>query len=118
MGLTCYCGDDYDWYYTGPEDFSTLATKRARRCCSCKAKIPVGGECARFERFRCAENDIEERIWGDSVQLADRFMCEACAGLYFSLEELGFCINLGDNMRELVRDYADTYGPKQPHEWN
>ena len=39
-------------------------------------------------------------------------MCETCSDLYFSLLELGFCINLGDDMSELVKDYAEYYGGK------
>ena len=45
-----------------------------------------------------------KRIW---------VMCETCIDLYFSLEDLGFCFYLGDNMHDLVKDYADIYGSKK-----
>lgn len=31
--------------------------------------------------------------------------------MYWSLDELGFCITLGEEMRELTREYAEVYGP-------
>lgn len=115
MSLSCSCDDEFDWYYLEPSDFSTLTTKRSRKCCSCGSRIAVGSDCARFERYRAPVTDIEERIQGDEVPLADKWMCEECGGLYFSLTDLGFCINLGsENMRSLVQEYADTYG-QQPH---
>ena len=35
------------------------------------------------------------------------YACEECSDMYFNLTELGFCINLPDNFRKLVREYAD-----------
>ncbi len=112
MTLTCDCGgwEDWDFRYEDPQE-TTLKTKRPRKCASCGGKINVGDTCVRFPRFRKSRSVIEERIFGDDVQLADWHMCETCGDLFWSLRELGFCIYLGDNMRELVREYAEVYGP-------
>jgi len=113
-GLTCSCGDDFEWYYFGPDDYKSLATKRAKRCCSCGSLVRVGELCTSFDRYRGANDDIEQRIHGDEVHLAAWYMCERCSDLYFSLEELGFCINLGSDMRDLVHEYAEMYGRDEP----
>lgn len=112
MSLSCHCdGGDMDWWHYGCEDYTRLDTKRARRCCSCKALIKRGDLCAKFERARVPQSMIEERIYGtESVPLPPKFMCETCADIYFSLDELGFCINLGDSMRALAKEYAEVYG--------
>ena len=118
MSLSCSCdsGDDYDWYYTHPSDYSMLTTKRGRRCSSCKSMVKVDTITAEFERTRYFKTDIEERIYGDGadVPMPSLFLCEECADLYFNLMELGFeCVSPEDNMRELVNEYAETYGPEK-----
>lgn len=105
MGLTCHCGGDYEWYYFGPKDYCRYDRKRRKRCYSCRSLISTGDVCTEFQCFRNPRNDIEERIHGDEVPMASDFMCERCSDLYFSFEELGFCITLGDDMRDLLRDY-------------
>ena len=105
---------DYAWYCTQPSDYSTLRTKRGRRCCSCNALIKVGSISLEFERERYAKTDIEDRIYGDGpdVPMPSQFHCETCADLYLSLTELGFeCVSPDEDMRELVKDYAIEYGP-------
>lgn len=115
MGLSCLCfdddddDDDMDWWHYGCNDYSTLATKRGRRCASCKCWIRPGATVARFECARRPRHEFEERIHGVEVPLAPKFMCEVCADLYFSLDELGFCVTLGESMRKLVQEYADVY---------
>lgn len=110
MSLSCYCGDDYDWYYMPADNYAPLKTKRSRKCCSCGERINVGDLAMRFERFRYAGyGTVEANIYGEGgeVWMVPRYMCERCADLYWSLEELGYCINLGDDIRELVREYAE-----------
>lgn len=105
MPISCPCGDESEWYYEGPLDFEALHTKRSRKCYSCERKIAVGDQCGRFERWRDPVNDIEEQIHSDfRVPMAPVFMCEECTGLYWALDELGYCISLtrGERMRELV----------------
>jgi hypothetical protein len=115
MPLSCSCDSDgdYEWYYYPPEDYreAPLGGNR-KRCKSCKAKIAHGSVCVEFECSRSPNNDIEERIYGDAVQIASLWHCERCADLYFSLRELGFtCIGPEEDLRELVKEYAETYQP-------
>lgn len=118
MGLSCECGDHFeecfDWYYEVDDDYSVLGTKRSRKCVSCGERIAIGKTVVRFNCWHPPRNDIEERIHGDQVHTAARFMCEECGDLYYSIIELGFCIKLGadDNMKNLVKEYATIYGPK------
>jgi hypothetical protein len=120
MPLTCECyydgSEGFDWYFERPEDYSTLKTKRRKRCCSCKNLIDTGTVCLEFTRYRHPGYDsIEERIYGEGaeVPLASWFVCEKCADIYFSLEELGFCIDLGESMQSLLEEYRINYGPKE-----
>lgn len=111
MSLSCSCDtdDDCEWMYFSPSDYSTLNTTRRKRCKSCGTLIEVGAIVATFERKRYARTDIEERIYGEgecAIPLAEWYHCETCADLYFSLVELGFCVQPDDNMHELVREYA------------
>lgn len=105
--LSCSCdNDDADWWYE-PQEVAPLATKRMRRCCSCKARIAVGEDCKRFRRWQTpAYDSIAERIYGDEEPLPAWYLCDRCAGLYESLESLGFCGMLGDNLIEACREYA------------
>ena len=110
MSLSCACPDweGDGWYYFGPDDYTCLDTKRSRKCCSCGERIAVGELCGKFLRECNPEEDsIAQRIHGDEMSLAPWWMCERCTDLYFSLEELGFCITLSDDMRQLVREYAE-----------
>ncbi|MBK5970462.1 MULTISPECIES: hypothetical protein [Thiorhodovibrio] len=115
MPLSCSCdyGDDVDFYVYHPIDYSEMpALKRRKRCASCEALIDAGAIVAKFSRNRCPKNDIEEAIYGGgpTIPLADQFLCETCADLFFSLFELGFeCVMPNENMRELVREYAETF---------
>lgn len=108
MSLSCSCNDDDpDWWYETTETIEPLATKRMRRCCSCKERIAVGDDCMRFRRWRNPSSDsIAERIYGDEEPLATWYLCDRCAGLYESLTSLGFCGMLGDNLVETCREYG------------
>jgi hypothetical protein len=104
MSVACDCSTDGDWYYYGPSDFQVLDTKRSRKCYSCGERIAVGDECASFPRYRPARDDfsrasyIEQTIYGDEVPVATWYACETCAGVYFSITELGYCVMIGDGM--------------------
>ena len=111
MSLSCECDYDYDgdgWFFYKPSDYSTLKTKRARRCCSCGEPIAVGNTVVKFDRARRPRNDIEERIYGEcsDIVLASWFMCEGCGDHYFNLAELGYCITLPANTPAMVKEYA------------
>lgn len=107
--LSCDCGDgDYSWWYD-ERPVELLSTKRSRRCCSCKDRIAVGDECKPFRRWRTPNyGSIEERIHGEDgeVAMATWHLCDRCAGLYESLDGLGFCDLLGQDLRATCREYA------------
>lgn len=113
MSLSCECGDyesepgDVGWYY--PLDFSTYTAKRSTKCVSCGDKIKPGDDCGRFERYKIPEWDVEAAIYDEDgeVPRAAHHHCYRCAGLFFSLNELGYCMSLTDDMRELVKEYAE-----------
>lgn len=110
LSCECYSDDDPDWWFEDTAPVGPLATKRMRRCCSCKDRIAVGDDCRPFRRWRTpAYDSVEERIYGEGeeVPLATWHMCDRCAGLYESLDGLGFCISLGSDMRALCREYAE-----------
>lgn len=119
MSLTCGCDDsdadwyyqDADWYYQVERDFSVLQTKQARKCCSCKTRLAPGAEMVRVARHRPPKNAVEERIYGeehDAVPLADWFLCEACGGLVWAVQDLGFCFDIGSNIAQQVREYMEA----------
>lgn len=107
--LTCECGDgDYSWWYDDHKEVAPLATKRMRRCCSCKERIAVGDDAKEFVRWRTPEwGSIAERIHGDEEPLPSWYLCDRCAGLYESLDSLGFCDLLGQDLRKTCREYAE-----------
>lgn len=117
MSVACECADG-EWFYEGPDDYMQLDTKRGRRCFSCNTLIKVGEDCGKFYRWRPGDewNDsdlIKMRVYGDEIPLTTWYACEACAGLYFSITELGFCVMIGDGMT--MAENARMTG--QPGEW-
>ena len=107
MGLSCSCEwDGSGWYFYPAEKFSVFDGKRSTRCCSCDGRIAPGDEVGKFVRERGAKDEIEIRIHGEDaeISIAPWWMCETCAGLYFALEELGYCVTLGEDMRELAKE--------------
>jgi hypothetical protein len=110
--LSCSCDDDADWYYDDQQEVAPLSTKRMRRCCSCKDRIAVGDESRPFVRWRNVSDyrdpEVVVRIYGDGgeMPLPTWYLCDRCAGLYESLDSLGFCNLLGQNLVRLCREYA------------
>ena len=112
--LSCECENfdwDAEWYYTTPEDFSTLKSAQRRRCQSCNKLIDVGSTVVKFNRWRDPNYDVEENIYGDEVPLAPWYYCEECGGLWLTLAELGYCLTIGDNIQDDIRDYRELYNP-------
>lgn len=97
------------WY--APSDFTTYKAKRATRCSSCGDKIKPGDDVGKFTRFKVPDTEIECKIFGEDGEIprAPEYHCERCAGLFFSLDELGYCVSLQDDMRELVKEYAESH---------
>lgn len=110
LSCTCFDYDGERWYYYPPGDFKPFAKKRRKKCCSCNKFIEKNAECIAFPRYRNPLSDIEERIKGDEIRLADYFMCEKCGEIYLNLTDLNYCIILGDNMFDLLKEYWDLTG--------
>ena len=110
--LSCSCNDDYEWdkWYMPPSDFTKFNGARRKRCISCRELIDFNTDCIKFENYRSPTSDIEERIWGHEVQLADSYACEKCGEIFLNLEELGYCVNLGDNFIEALKEYWELTG--------
>ncbi len=113
--LSCDCdyGDDVEWWFDDSGEVAPLATKRMRRCCSCKDRIAVGEDCKPFIRWRnisdYSDHEVLVRIYGEGGEypLPTWYLCDRCAGLYESLDDLGFCGLLGQDLREMCREYAE-----------
>jgi len=111
--LSCSCDFDSDgWYYYPPDDFSTFNRKRRKRCCSCNNLIDISASCVEFGRYRSPVSYIEERIYGGEVELASWYLCEWCGEMFFNLEARGYCMFLGDRMKENIEDYWNMTGFK------
>ena len=111
MSIFCDAGGhDTDgaaiWWYQ-PADEAPLATKRGRRCCSCGEKIGAGETARKVRRYRPATEWEANLGLGDEVPLADWFLCESCGEVAYSLDELGFCYDLGDG--ESLQDQIAEY---------
>ena len=114
MSLSCSCEYDPepgDTCWRAPHDFPVLRGSRPIKCCSCGDKINPGDTTGDFQRYKVPDSDIECRIYGEDGEIprASWFMCERCAGLFFSLDELGYCIDIHDDMRKLVAEYAEIH---------
>jgi hypothetical protein len=109
MSLSCDSGYDVDgdWWWIGPYQEEPLSTRRARKCCSCKAKISIGEISRKVERYRKATEFEETRGISDGeVQIANWYLCETCGDLSDSLTELKFCYTLGDDsLKKQIIDY-------------
>jgi|GEM_PF-2461209 len=112
--LMCDCHEDAPVIYEPDTRLSRLATRRGRKCCSCGERINVGDECLRIEMFRCCEPDsVDERIHGEWRRMADRYMCERCAGLFWALEERGYCVPIEYDQRLLAREAGEIDRERQ-----
>jgi hypothetical protein len=121
MSLSCKCDFDteYSWYYECPQGYTTLQTKRRRRCKSCHAPIEIGAICTKFEISRPWGWEVEERIYNvDDVPLAPHHHCEACADQYFNLSALGYdCIAPNENVMILLREYYTRHNQVKDITW-
>jgi hypothetical protein len=115
MPLSCGYGDeDSSWFFIPPDDFTTFEGPKRKRCCSCKELIDIGALSLKFACHRPPKNEIEDRIYGEDgeIPLADKFLCEPCGDQFMNLEALGFCIDITENMIDLLKEYVENYGRK------
>jgi len=116
MGLTCE-NENYEehaWFYRQPTDFTVLSTKRGRNCCSCLRFITVRQPVLAFTCKRPSRSEFEFKFYGykeEAVPMATRYMCEKCGDLALNLNELGYCTPPGEDMRQLVKEYAEMQKP-------
>ena len=116
MSLSCSC---QEWDGEGvavysPEDFQKFDLKRRKRCCSCGKLIAIGSDTLEFKRVRGPLSDVEERIYGDDaeISLASKWMCDGCGEIYLNLDALDFCIDIAENMEDLLKEYHEMTGFK------
>ena len=111
MSIHCDYGDfdpsDHETWFYYPNDYTTLKTKRRKRCCSCQNLIEIESICTKIERFRHRTKWEEARSlhYDDGVRIAPWWMCEECSDLMLSLRELGYSFDVGENMKLLVEIY-------------
>ena len=118
MPLSCDCNfpggfDEFDWLWFEPSDYTEMPyTGRRKRCCSCSEFITVGDDCGEFRRERrTTEFECEQLGWDEGAPIASWWMCGECLGLFYSLRELGYCFDIDESMRSLVREYAEQREP-------
>ena len=71
MSLPCSCYYDLnpvDIRWEWPSGYSTLQTKRTRKCVSCGDKIGIGDMVASFLRYKVTEYQIEINIYGEDTE--------------------------------------------------
>ena len=112
--LSCECrewdGEKGTWAFESPDNFSTLETKRRKRCSSCVELIDIGADCLKFWRVRAPYTDIEERIKGEEISMPPLYMCEKCGEIYLNLEAIGYCFAPTDGMKESLATYWKLTG--------
>lgn len=113
MSISCSCGylDGAAWFYYPPGMQVTLSGPRAKRCKSCKKRLPPGGQCRQYARFRNPKNLIEENIHGNEVPLAHWYLCPECAAIHDALSDAQVCADLDSNLLEDLMEFNATYAP-------
>lgn len=116
MGLSCGSSDvdtdGFDWWWCWPREEKSLATKRFRKCCSCGARIEPGQTCQPVYRYRPPASEIEDRIHGEEVSMANWYLCEKCGDIALSLDEAGYCFELGngESIAAQITEYRKNSG--------
>jgi len=114
--MQCECEYyDPDWhqfYFEGHPVEQVYKKTRKTRCCSCKKVIKKDDHCYVSARYRAPKNDIEERIYGSEIRLANWYMCEDCGDIYSNLTDIGYCIDIGKNMKNELAEYWKITGFK------
>jgi len=114
--LSCDCDyypeDPGDVVWFPPADFTMLQTSKRKRCKSCKRLINIGEECLEFKKERVPYSEIEERIYGDMVQIASFYMCKECGEIFLNLDALGYCLDITQPMADHLSEYHEITGFK------
>lgn len=109
MSVDCSCmTGDFEWYYIPDEKCTPLNTIRRRRCEGCGELISVGDATLKLNRYRPPHTYVEERIHGEEVPLANKYFCEECSDLYYSIIETGACVSLdGIPLKVMWQNYLE-----------
>lgn len=114
--LSCSYRDEENasWFFIPPNDFTLFEGPKRKRCCSCKELISIGALSLKFSCHRPPKNEIEDRIYGEDgeIPIANKFLCEKCGDQFMNLEALGFCIDITENIMDLLQEYVENYGRK------
>lgn len=110
MGLSCGCEfeyGDYDVWWMDHSEFKRMGYRHTnrKRCCSCGDIIGVLEDVIEFYMYRMPTSEIEENIYYEGVPTASKWLCEDCSGLYSSLEELGYCVDIWEPLSNQVEEY-------------
>ena len=109
MSLSCFCGDDYDWFFKVEEEERIAVT--GFKCYGCCKRKPAGEHVRRVEKYHF-EYDEDDFYYGEGEEVVDGYerLCEECSGLHDSLVELGFCLTADWGfIRDAMRDYRELY---------
>ena len=103
MSLSCYCDDDYDWFFR-VEEVERISVAEGK-CYGCCGKIKHGDDVRAIGQFEIDED-------GDEINHEHLGrLCPKCSGLYDSLIELGFCLSANWGFVAAAMDeYRDMTG--------
>jgi predicted RNA-binding Zn-ribbon protein involved in translation (DUF1610 family) len=120
MSLSCSCDFDLepgaiftDTTYNDPDRYRPFEgvgkNKIRKRCSSCNEFINIGDDCLEFPIYKIPEHEVEINIHGEDgwIPMARKYMCEKCGDQYINLTALGYCVWIGNNMFELLKEYAE-----------
>lgn len=85
---------------------------------SCGELINTNEYVAKFHVFRGPNSYYEINRFGEheEIPMAPRYFCGHCSEIFFNLEDLGFCVNSSENMKDLLREYKRDYAVKDGEE--
>jgi len=121
MGISCYCDDDYDWFFQVEEPERVAMTDF--RCYGCSEHKPAGERVRRLWKYHM---ETEEELVKDGDDPDDWYtdeeevevidgcerLCETCSGLYDSLIALGFCLTADNGfIKDAHAVYVEEYLP-------
>lgn len=100
MSLSCYCDDDYDWYYEISE--MEFSANKSSKCYGCLEPIVIGDLVAHIDTHKIDEEDEE------IAHKTEGRICDKCWNQYQALIALGFCItaNVGF-IKEAMKEYKE-----------
>lgn len=104
MGLSCSCGDEYDWYYE--ISARSFVTKELKTCYGCSDKIVIGSDAWIVEGYNIDDDGDE------SSREIIGVICEDCMDMKDNLEAYGFCLEAEDMfVKTAYQEYLQDYLP-------